>query len=428
MRFRYLLTTLILGFAVKTNGAEVPLVDFAKHPQYRDVKISPDGQYLAATAVIKDNAVLSLIRLSDLKGHNLQANTDSEVAQFWWVGPHQVMYTVGELTGWHDAPLRTGELFVADVDGEHHRQLYGGRLGLAYNVANLLSVLPDDPDHALISRHSYNGANSIDAVSEAYRIDLRKGSTELIAKAPIRNAAFLADNQGNVRIAYGDGTDWQRKVYYRADANTDWKLIFDETKDGGSFLPLAFDRSGENLYVHCDGANHVGGICRWNAATQQITTLWTGSESGPMHLVRTADSKDVFAVASMPDRPKINLLDKSAPEANLLIELYRRFPGQRVTLGTSTRDGSKRIVFVDSDINPGDFYLYDRGKKSVTKLLTRMPWIKPENMAQMEPVKLASRDGLPLHGYLTRPLGKETAKNLPLIVYVHGGLFAPTWD
>ena len=39
----------------------------------------------------------------------------------------------------------------------------------------------------------------------------------------------------------------------------------------------------------------------------------------------------------------------------------------------------------------------------------------------MEPITVKARDGLPLHGYLTRPHGKDDAKNLPLVVFVHGG-------
>jgi dipeptidyl aminopeptidase/acylaminoacyl peptidase len=39
----------------------------------------------------------------------------------------------------------------------------------------------------------------------------------------------------------------------------------------------------------------------------------------------------------------------------------------------------------------------------------------------MEPVKFAARDGLSLHGYLTRPPGREANKNLPMVVLVHGG-------
>jgi dipeptidyl aminopeptidase/acylaminoacyl peptidase len=42
-------------------------------------------------------------------------------------------------------------------------------------------------------------------------------------------------------------------------------------------------------------------------------------------------------------------------------------------------------------------------------------------MAASEPVAVKARDGLPLHGYLTRPPGHDPAKQLPLVVFVHGG-------
>ena len=212
-------------------------------------------------------------------------------------------------------------------------------------------------------------------------------------------------------------------MFYRADADADWEAIADEAHDGHRFLPRAFDRTDENVYVECDGNNGVGGVCRWNVAQRSSSVVWSGTESGPDDLIATADGKDIFAVASLPERPHIDLLDAAAPEAALLRTLYARFPGQRVTLGASTRDGSKRIVIVDSDVTPGDFYLYDRDKKGLARVLSRMPWIKPETLAQMQPIKLAARDGLPLHGYLTRPLGKEQARDLPLVVYVHGGPF-----
>jgi len=42
-------------------------------------------------------------------------------------------------------------------------------------------------------------------------------------------------------------------------------------------------------------------------------------------------------------------------------------------------------------------------------------------MASVEPFAFKARDGLELHGYLTRPPGKPDAKQLPLVVLVHGG-------
>lgn len=56
---------LALGLCVQALHADpVSFADLARHPQYRVVSISPDGQYIAATAVVKGQTVLALIRLS----------------------------------------------------------------------------------------------------------------------------------------------------------------------------------------------------------------------------------------------------------------------------------------------------------------------------------------------------------------------------
>ncbi len=57
------------------------------------------------------------------------------------------------------------------------------------------------------------------------------------------------------------------------------------------------------------------------------------------------------------------------------------------------------------------------------ELASSREWLKPADMAPMQPIKYQSRDGLTLHGYLTTPRGVE-AKDLPLVVNPHGGPWA----
>src|SRR5690606_20621322 len=96
----------------------------------------------------------------------------------------------------------------------------------------------------------------------------------------------------------------------------------------------------------------------------------------------------------------------------------------------ASKDGKRVIVVVDSDRNPGAYYLYDEDTKKLTFLMARAPWVEPEKMASMEPFSIKARDGTPLHGYLTRPAGNEEATNLPMVVSVHGGPYEikDTWN
>lgn len=403
----------LVAVAAAAPAAEIPTADFARDPIFRNMKISPDGEYVAANAIVENRAQLVLIRLADRKGVRVNAYEDTEVSDFWWVGPHRVMYTATLRTGALVEPQPIGELFVTDADGEHNKSIYGAES----HAGEFLSRLPDDPNHALIRSLPYERKEPYTQVLE---IDLRTGSNHVVAKAPIRLADFLADHAGHVRVAWGEDTERQDFVYYRKDDAAEWAVAFQSNKDDPMYEPIVFDRDDRHVFLACSGARKAGGLCRWDTQTGEVETLWSGN-SEVTHLLRTSDGRGVYGLTAMPDRPTAKVLDLADTDGKALLDLYRHFAGQRVTITSASLDGRKSIVYVDSDTNPGDFYLFDRASGSLSKLLSRMPWIQSAQMASMEPIELEARDGLKLHGYLTRPLGKETAKQLPMVLLVHGG-------
>jgi len=442
-------------FAVLAMLASVPAVaaptaaDFARHEQFRDAKLSPRGDYIAASAVIDGHVALSLIRLSDMKGVNVRARDSREIVDFWWVSPDRVMYTIGERFGALEAPSSTGELYAVDADGGSDGIVFGSRMGgqgashirhgtSRFAIADLIDPLLDDPRHALIAIYPVNGVRqgySMNSAAsgvfpEAALLDLRNGATKTVTISPLRDASFAADNHGVVRFAYGADVDQARKVWYRGGDGQDWTLLFDESKDGHRYTPLAFDRKGEAVYFRCDDGHGPAGLCVWNVATRKLDTLWRGEVAGVESLVPYFDGHGAIALRSMPDRYATTLIDRDAPGAKLLAALMQQFPGEDVCITSSALDGSRVTFFVSSDRDPGQFFLYDATTRKATALFARRPWIKPDEMAVMEPIALKARDGLALHGYLTRPRGKEDVKNLPLVVYVHGGPYfvRDAWD
>jgi dipeptidyl aminopeptidase/acylaminoacyl peptidase len=426
----------LLAWSVATC-AEVPLADFAASPAYGDVRISPDGENLAATMLQNGQVVLALFTVPGMNIKALRPREGDDVADFAWVAPDRLIYNEGQHVEGNDRPFSTGELFTVKADGTGVAMLFGYRAGEQGHTAShiqratadaaagfLIAPLRDDPNHALIATYAWNGpghsANKLGVHPEAYKIDVRDGRKSLVTTSPLRGADFLADHSGAIRFAYGIDTDQVRRVWYR-DTDGDWKLLHDEAKTHQRFTPLMFNRSNDAVYVVCDGANGIGGICRWNAKTHEQETLWSAKEAAATGLVTTFDGLDAFAIRSMPGRTAVTLLDKNAPEASALISMMQQFPGEDVEITSASRDGKRVIAFVHSDTDPGVFYLYEADKKKARALFERRPSIKPAQMAAVEPVSLKARDGTDLHGYLTRPLGKETAKQLPTVVLVHGG-------
>jgi dipeptidyl aminopeptidase/acylaminoacyl peptidase len=91
-----------------------------------------------------------------------------------------------------------------------------------------------------------------------------------------------------------------------------------------------------------------------------------------------------------------------------------------VEVTSSTLDGSRFVILVSSDRNPGDFYLVDRKPLKANYLLSRRSWIDPSAQAPSEAVSYVTRDGATVHGYLTARKGLAT-RNGPLVIMPHGG-------
>jgi len=424
---------LLWGMARATTPA-VSFADLAKHMQYGEVKISPDGKYLAATATIKDQPVLALVELATSKGVTIHPRENDTVVDFMWANDHRVLYTVGTKVSGIDRPLSTGEIFAVNADGTSADLLFGYRLGTQATgthinkataeraSADIVGRLRDDPNHVLIGVNSWDsGADG--SYTKVYRMDVRNGSKVPVIGAPLRNADFIVDHHGVVRFAFGESSRAREEVYYRPDNDTSWSLLFSED-DGGIDQPLAFSRDDKQVYMTCEAPGMVGTLCPWDVATRKMQApLWTSPSVSLSGLVESLDGKDVVGVRSMDGMPATAALVPEADTVKLVATLSKLLPGEDVEIVSSSDDGGKAVALASSDEDPGSFYLWDAASQKATPLLSRAAWIKPGAMAAMRPIEFKARDGLLLHGYLSMPPGREDAKHLPLVVFVHGGPF-----
>src|SRR5439155_3385549 len=81
----------------------------------------------------------------------------------------------------------------------------------------------------------------------------------------------------------------------------------------------------------------------------------------------------------------------------------------------ATADGRKLMIYAGSDNDPGRYYVFDRGKKSLNEAMLERPELEGRTLAQAKPVMIPWSDGAQIPAYLTLPPGKD-AKNLPAVV------------
>ena len=261
-----ILLVFVLALAgVARAGELVPLADFAKHRQFKEVRISPDGEHLAASSIIDGKVVLSIIDLKNNTGLTIRPRNEDEVYKFWWVSNERIVYSVAQHVGNLEVPASTGELFAVNADGKRGDVLFGYRASDSssgstgshiaqkqseYASAWMLDDLRDDDDNALITVQRWNlshvaiaGGESLHA--EVRRIDVRTGKNRSIAAAPLANVEFLTDHHGEVRFAAGLDNKQKQKVYYREGDGKDWQVVFDETEKGDVVWPIMFNRAGD---------------------------------------------------------------------------------------------------------------------------------------------------------------------------------------
>ncbi|MCD9028204.1 S9 family peptidase [Luteimonas sp. BDR2-5] len=433
---RFLLPALLGLACMALPAMALPPVDVAIHADeggFRDVRLSPTGEYLAVTIPSGDHTVFAVLRRdSRAVVGNFQFPKGVHVADFWWANAGRVLIAVAERFGSRDYPSATGELYAMNVDGGERGLLVGWRVALQPTGSRLLDqkreggavfawpvdLLPDDDRHVLVSVSPF----SREPQTRVERMNVYTGRRTQVASVPVTRASFLTDNTGAIRFANGARSDNLSQLYHRADDGAPWQLLNDERQSGVLQIPLGFADDNVTAYLQVSTPSGPDEVVALDTRSGERRVVARDTVADPRPIHRDGVGATV-GVRFLSGKARTQFFDPQSGDANFHALLENAFPDSEVSVSSATRDGRLKLVLVASDIDPGSFYLFDSVSKQASFLLARQDRIDPAVMAHMRPVSLAARDGLPLHGYLTLPPGATPATRLPTVVVPHGGPF-----
>jgi dipeptidyl aminopeptidase/acylaminoacyl peptidase len=427
---------LLAALLVAAPAAAVNIDAFVERAAFDDIKISPNGDYLAATVPLEDRTVLVFLKRADNSVHgSFNLGRNKHVAGFWWVTDERVVISGAEKIGAHNQPRATGDLFAVDADGKN-ASFVAGQSGSAPRIAtrarsrdsgavaaHFIARLPDSPREVLISVSDF----SDDAFTFAERVNILDGRRVRVARAPVRRGTFVADSAGEVRAVVGAGIDNVSKLYLRLGRGDEWKLINDQGSSERVEWPLGFSADGARLYLQATRDTGPDAIVAYDVATGARTDVIVDSERDPEHIIYNIETREPVGAQFLDGKARTAFIDPKSPEARQQRGLEAAFPGQTPVITSHTRDGRFTLVEVSSDRNPGDFYLFDTVNKSAKYVISRRASIDPDAMAEARPIAFQARDGLKITGYLTLPPG-SAGKALPMVVLPHGGPFGVQED
>ena len=212
----------------------------------------------------------------------------------------------------------------------------------------------------------------------------------------------------------------RRTLWHRKAANDSWQQIGESTSDLDRISPLAFDEDNQTLFVSSRNQGDRSAVYRYDIANKRLGEAvaqhpWIDLSGG---LVTHPSTGKVLGIRHSAETPSTSWFDErySAIQAGLDKALPSTV--NRITPG----DDSARylLVFAQSATDAGTYYIFDTQKRALDRVAATREWLPPALMSERRFVMYKARGGLNIPAWLTLPRGVE-AKNLPMIVHIHGG-------
>jgi len=355
------------------------------------------------------------IRVTQLRSQN--------VTGFEWVNNQRIMFRTGgdELNDMTGAIDSIG-IYAVNKDGSDPKQLVKPTDAITNTkvISTIpLSLLPFDPEHILVMRNERKRY-----LLDVYKMNVYTGKfiRQLLPPGPV--VAWGADNDGTVRLAAmqdENSLNYETQILYRDDDESEWREIdrFEGLQNG--WVDIGFTEDNSKIYVTTNLGQDTYSISLFDPQTGMMEDVFANEGTDVMDIGFTPTGEAITVLYNDIDtKPRRHYLNKKWEQT--IEGLKAAFDVDYVGIVSMSEYAEKMVVSISSDTIPGEYYLYDTIKNTVTYLGSTKPWIDPKTMSPMQPISFEARDGETIYGFLTVPLDSD-GKNLPLIVNPHGGPF-----
>ncbi len=365
--------------------------------------ISPDGKYLAYLSSDKNGVQNVFVRT--IGKNDDKAVTKDKLRGIWsafWQGDSSHI------------------IYKQDVGGDENFHLYqtdiksGTTRDLTpfFDVrAEVVAKEPDIPDKILVEMNVRNAK-----YMDVYSLDLNSGALNLVAKNPGDVQGWSADSKLQVRLAQAVLKGAKQELRVRDSVNTPWRTILKWGPEESTQV-VSFSKDGKSLFISTDVGSETSRLASMNLATGKMTDIAQDKQFDHSGTLINAKEHKIQAAAFYKERLEWKAID---PKIQADLDAIKKIQTGDFSIRSKTYDDKKWIVLFDNDTSPSNYYLYDRVTGKSNFLFSDKPELKKYNLAKMKAISFTASDDMKIYAYLTLPPNVE-AKNLPMVMVVHGG-------
>jgi len=405
-----LLVAMIMKLAVPATRADLPPLIPREilfgNPERTSPRLSPDGTRLAWIAPDPKNVLQVWVKTIGKEDDKiLTADKKRGIRQYSWAEDNRTL------------------LYMQDTDGDENFHIYGVDL-VSGNVRDYTpfqgvrsAVVATDekfPTEVLVQMNLRKRETF-----DVYRLNLETGALVLETENPGDVVGWLADDKMKVRLGQVSTPDGGTELRVRDAVDSPWrswmKVGYEENLGA-----LDFSKDGKSLYLESSLGSDTARVLERNVASGAEKVIAYSPEVDCGDVMINPHTKVVEAVSFEPGRREWKVIaDSVKADFEALTKVY----DGDFTVISRDRADQTWLVGYTSDRGPSRYFSWDRATKKATFLFTSQPKLENLTLAQMKAVVITARDGMKLHSYLTLPPGVP-AKNLPLVLMVHGGPWA----
>ena len=410
----------LAAIAGAAHADQPPLIDrnlFYGEVTIAGAQISPDGRYLSFLKPFKGTRNIWVKGADEpfSAARPVSAEATRPIRSYFW--SHDSKYI----------------LYVQDSGGDEN-----------FNVYAIDPTLPADPKKGVPPTRAltnlkgvrteifavpkakpdvlYIGLNDRDPKwHDLYELSISNGTKKLLRKNTDEIAVWQFDDSGTLRLAVRTTKNGDTETL-RVDPDG-FKTIYSCSvlEDCSAF---DFDAGGKNVYFATNkGALDLSELEMLDVATG-ATTKVEGDPEKRVDLYNVEISQlDHRILFTEYEDDMFRRYFKDRPFETDYEWLQSKLPGLEISFGARSNDENIWIVSAHSDTEPGIVYVWNRKAKTLVQQYRVREEIQRDALAQRKPYHYKSSDGLDIPAYLTLPKGLP-AKNLPLVVYPHGGPWA----